>query len=409
MPLWPPRIVGKEHLPWAVKYSPKHIAEVPQQSAASALSRFLAEFPRKRGIILVGPTGCCKTSLVYALANEKGLDINETNASDYRTASEIKSRVGGASKQASLFGTGKLILVDEMDGLAGNKDRGAIPALAEVISSSCFPIVLTAIDLSDKKYKALKKCCSVVELSPVGADDCAEVLARISTIEKIDADPLLLKTLARRSGGDLRGMLNDFQGLVSCGALTREAIDTLSPRDREESMQQALVRVLKNSDASLAKGAFDATDVDLSEALLWLEYNVGKEYTKPADCCRAFDALSRADVFLGRIRRWQHWHFLVYANVLMTAGVACAKDAKYPGLPTYQRTSRLLKIWMANARNSKRDAIAAALGAVSHTSKKKVIRDVLPMLKAASTQTSFGESLSAELDLDDDQTDWLCS
>ena len=78
---------------------------------------------------------------------------------------------------------------------------------------------------------------------------------------------------------------------------------------------------------------------DLDESFLWLEENLPKEY-EGKDLERAFDCLSRADVFKGRIRRWQHWRFLVYINDLMTAGIALSKDEKYKKVISYTPQKR---------------------------------------------------------------------
>jgi replication factor C large subunit len=398
-----------DSVPWNIKYAPKSLDAVPQPAVVRDVLAFMSSFPRKKGLILVGPSGVGKTALVFALAKQKDLEVVETNASDYRTADEIEAKVGGAARQGSLFGNSKLILVDEIDGLAGNKDRGGIPSLVKILEKTAFPIILTASDVSDKRYNALTKACVVVPVAPVETVAAANVLATIAIFEKVKADDALLKIMARRSGGDLRAFINDFQAITEGPrVLTKDAIDNLASRDREETIQPALIKVLKNTDAAFALGAFDSVDMDLSEAMLWVDYNLGKEYTKPADLHRGFEALSKADVFLGRIRRWQHWRFLVYVSDLMTAGVACAKDTKYPGMTKYDRTSRLLKIWQANMRNSKRDAIAEKLATATHTSKKRVIQDVLPFLqKACERNEQLASQLGEALQLDDDQMEWL--
>lgn len=401
--------MNKDALPWGVKYAPMSLAVVPQPAAVAELAAFLKAFPKRRGLILVGPSGVGKTAMVYALAHEKQLEIVETNASDYRTADEITQKVGSAARQASLFGASKLILVDEIDGLAGNKDRGGVPALADILEKTAFPIILTASDVADKKYAPLVKKCAVVMVPPVDAAGAAIVLASIARAEDIKADEALLKCIARRAGGDLRAAINDFEAITQGPrVLTKESIEELSSRDKEETIQPALIKVIKNSDASVARGAFDAVDMDLNEALLWVDYNVGKEYTKPEDVNRAFDHISRADVFLGRIRRWQHWRFLVYVSDLMTAGVASAKDAKYPGMAKFDRTSRLLKIWQANMKNAKRDAIAEKIAAATHTSKRRVIQDVLPFIRhACEKDDAQAIALGEALGLDDEQIEWL--
>ena len=401
--------MGRESVPWTIKYAPLTFGAVAQQAVATMVLEFMKSFPRRRAAILVGPSGVGKTALVMALAAEKKLEIVETNASDYRTAEQIEAKVGGAARQASLFGNSKLLLVDEIDGIAGNKDRGGIPALVKVVEKTAFPILMTASDIADKRYNPLAKISAVIPVPPVETTVVASVLSSIAVAERVKADETLLRSLARRSGGDLRAAINDLQALTEGPRiLTKQAIDELAMRDREETVQPALLKVLKNSDASLARGAFDAVDMDLSEAMLWLDYNMGKEYTKPADLARGFEALSRADVFLGRIRRWQHWRFLVYVSDLMTAGVASAKDGKYPGMARYDRTSRLLKIWQANMRNAKRDAIAEKIALATHTSKRRVIQDVMPFLqKACEENNDLALKLGEALNLDDDQVGWL--
>ena len=67
---------------------------------------------------LWGDSGTGKTATAVALAHELGLELIEVNASDSRNKEAIGSLIGGAVNQGSLFGTGKLILVDEVDGLS---------------------------------------------------------------------------------------------------------------------------------------------------------------------------------------------------------------------------------------------------------------------------------------------------
>jgi replication factor C large subunit len=395
--------------PWAVKYAPTKVADVPQPLAAAALENFIKQFGKKKGLILVGPSGTGKTALVYALAKERGLELIETNASDHRTGPEIESRVGSASRQMSLFGNSKLILVDELDGITGTHDRGGIPALVKVLDQTSFPVIMTCADLADKRYNPLTRLSVVVELGPVDPTAAATIIARIAAAERIKADPALLLSLARRSGGDLRALINDFQALTEGRhELTKAAIDDIASRDKDETIQPALIKVLKNTDATFALNAFDHVDMDQEEALLWVDYNLGKEYKQPADLARAYECLSRADVFLGRIRRWQHWRFLVYSGNLMTGGVASAKDAKYPGAPRFDRSSRLLKIWMANQRNAKRKAVAEKMAPFLHCSPNDVVQHTLPVFrKAAAANEHFAEQLADAFGLDEEQLAWL--
>ena len=167
-------------VPWTAKYAPMTVETVPQPAVVKDVLAFMAAFPKRRALLLVGPSGVGKTALVCALAAQQNLEIVETNASDFRTADEIEAKVGGAARQASLFGTKKLILVDEIDGISGTKDRGGIPALVKIIEKTAFPMILTASDISDKRYNPIAKLCSVVTVPPVEAAAAAAVLAGIA-------------------------------------------------------------------------------------------------------------------------------------------------------------------------------------------------------------------------------------
>jgi replication factor C large subunit len=160
------------------------------------------------------------------------------------------------------------------------------------------------------------------------------------------------------------------------------------------------MRILKTTDPAIAISAFDSVDGNLDEFLLWLDENIPKEYSGK-DLSRAYDKISRADVFRGRIRRWQYWGYLRYINVLLTAGIAVAKDQKKPGTTQYKRNSRILKIWMANRKYAKRKSIAQKLGAHCHCSYRKALQ-FLPLLKPA-----INEDLALELGLDEEELGWL--
>ena len=113
-------------------------------------------------------------------------------------------------------------------------------------------------------------------------------------------------------------------------------------------------------------------------------------------------------MFKGRIRRWQHWRFLVYINTLLTAGVALSKKERYNQFISYKPTSRILKLWKAKMKNAKRNAIAEKIASKTHSSTKRVLADTLPYLKFIFKKRK-GEDMIDELELDDDEVDWLSS
>lgn len=399
-------------LSWTKKYEPGTLADFGiQKDAVRELDNFVSSFGRqkKKAALVYGPSGSGKTVSVYAVADKHGFEVLEVNASDFRNREQIEAKVGHASKQMSLFTKGKIILVDEIEGLSGMKDRGGLAALAKLMDSTAFPIVLTAQNPWDKKFSAVRRKSAMVHFDELGYMDVYEVLKRICRKEKVKFEDIALKGLARRAGGDLRAAINDLQGLVEDKSeLKKEDLEKLSERNRIESMQSALIKVLKNSDPKIALSAFNNVEEDIDKQFLWIDENLPKEYTKPEDLARAYECMSRADVFKGRIRRWQHWRFLAYVNALLTAGIAVAKTEKKREFVQYVQTKRLLKIWAANMKYQKRKAIAAKIAEKTHTSSNRAMKDTLPYLQEIFRKNrNLGEEIADGLELEKEELEWL--
>ena len=399
--------------PWTSRYQPKSTKELAdQEQAVKSISEFISGYrhKNKKAAIIYGPVGCGKTVSVYAAANEQGLEIVEVNASDFRNKEQINSIVGAASQQMSLFSKGKVILIDEVDGLSGTKDRGGISALVKLMESTAFPVVCTATDPFDKKFSTLRKKSTMIEFSELEHKDIFEALKGICAKESIDHSDEDLKTLARRAGGDLRAAINDLQILAGENRkLDKEEMDKLSQREHTDTILNAVMKVLKTTDPRIAIESFNSIEEDFDEVMLWMDENMPKEYEKPEDLARAYDYISRADVMRRRIRRWQHWRFLVYINAYLSAGIAVSKDEKYKKFIKYGPTKRLLKIWMANRKYQKRKAIAEKIAEKTHSSAARVLHDTLPYLQAIFRKDiNRGMELADWLELDKEESEWMC-
>ncbi|MBW2975625.1 replication factor C large subunit [Candidatus Woesearchaeota archaeon] len=398
-------------IPFTKKYTPKSLKDIKgQDKAIKELNSLIANFrkEKKKAIWVYGPSGSGKTSIAHALANDLGYELIEVNASDARNAESINQKLGGAAFQHSLFSKGKVILVDEIDGLAGREDRGGMQALIRIIEKTPFPIVLTAANPWDFKFNKLRNKCNMVGLDSLGYMDIGEVLRKICITEKIKYDLDVLKSLGRRSGGDCRAAINDLQTLTELTKeLTKDSLDELEQRRQEESIPAALLKVFKTTDPNIAITAFDNVKEDLEQQLLWIDHNLPFEYDKPEDLARAYDKLSRADVFNRRIRRWQHWRFLVYINALITAGIAVSKDEKYHKFVQYKPTGRLLKLWWANQKGMKKKAIAAKIAEKTHSSVKDVIKDIEYFRVIFRKDKEMGEAIARYADLGKEEVEWL--
>lgn len=384
---------------WVNNYAPKTLKEVIGQDAA--LAKLHLVINQKGVALLHGPPGTGKTSSIYALAHDLGYEVLELNASDFRDTEKIHSIIGSSLQQASLFHKGKIILVDELEGISGTEDRGGLQELNDLLETKAHALVLVANDPWDKKLATLRKKSVLIEYKNVRADSIAKLLKVICEKEGIYYLEEDLKTIGRRSGGDVRAAITDLQ--VACSGkneLTKIDIEQLGEREQEESIFNVLRVILKGKNPKQALDIVDEVDEDLHEIMLWLEENLALEY-KGKDLAEGYNMLSKADVFFGRIRKWQYWRFLVYAKALMSAGVNVAKEQEYYGFTPYRRYGRILKIWMANQKNKKRKDITKKIAQYTHTSTREALKTI-PYIKAI-----YAHNNSLILPFTEEEVEWL--
>ena len=392
---------------YTLKYAPKNEEQVfGQQTAVAQLKEYILNYKKqsKKAALLLGPLGVGKTSSVYALANQLKYDVIELNSSDLRNEAAMKQFLSSALGQKSLFFTPKIILIDEIDALSGVRDRGGVSGLLKGIEKSSFPVILTANDVTDSKFKPLLKEVLTIDFHKLQYRTVAHALTWVAQQEDITLDEKALNSLARQADGDLRGALLDLHICAANGTLTFEAVATLSDRKRTQTILEALTQIFKSSSVETALPALDDTDLEPGELMLWLDANLPLEYPSAPALARAYEHLSRADVLQGRIRRHQHWRFLAYINQLLSAGVSSAKDERNPTFVTYKPTMRLLRQWQINMKMAKRKEIAEKLAAATHTSKKEAFRQV-PYL--ANVFKKHPDALAKELELSNEEGEWL--
>src|SRR3989344_3489762 len=185
-------------------HTPKKSEDIPQENV-SLLKDFA--FKNKK-VLLVGPTGSCKTSAVYAIANELGYEVFEINASDVRNKGNIEKIIGEACKQVSLFGKKRIILIDETEKLSGIYDRGGISAISTIIKNSRMPIIMTANDLESDKLKEIKKLSEVIIFDKIKTKKIGDILKNICLKENVCFDDTNLRKISINSNGDIRAALN---------------------------------------------------------------------------------------------------------------------------------------------------------------------------------------------------------
>ena len=345
------------------KYRPKSAKDlVGQEQAVQRVSYWARQWedgiPQKP-LLLYGRPGCGKTSLAHAVARDMGWELLEMNASDTRNKSAIDEILSHASAQTTLMGGRRLIVIDEIDGLAGREDRGGVSAVTSIISESKQPVILIANQVYIKKLKALLPETELLEMKPVHSKTLKSYLRKIAEAEKIEVSDEKLDLIVERAGGDVRSAITDLSS-------------PLFYRDRDKDIFSSIAHMFKSDDYLSARSALWDVDLDPEMKMLWVEENIPNEYSDPSEINSAFESLSRADVFNGRISNRQHWGFLKYAMEISTAGAAAAKRRPSGRFVKYRFPSYLQKMSYTVASRAILKSALKKIGAVIHMSSQEV-------------------------------------
>lgn len=249
-----------------------------QAAAIASVRQWLARWRRGKALLLSGPVGCGKTALVRALAAEQQLTLVEMDADSMREIPDI-----GTSVQQATLGKGELILIDEIDAADGTTAGKAL----RMITTSRWPVLLTANDPYVPALRELRRSCDIIKLASPRPSEIEQRLLKIAAAEGLSVRPEAIKAIAASARGDVRAAINDLE-LLGAGAV---------PGLREhEAGPFELLGALFRGQCSSARSALEHSNLGPDAIFSWIETNIGTAYRNPARRADAFDLLSRADL-----------------------------------------------------------------------------------------------------------------
>ncbi|HEY3273530.1 MAG TPA: replication factor C large subunit [Methanocella sp.] len=400
--------MSPDHLDWTEKYRPVSLSDVLGNDAAvKALRQWAATFGTgKRAVILYGSPGTGKTSAALALAHDTGWDYIEMNASDQRNKNVVQQIAGTAAKAGTFEGTAgrRLIILDEADNLSGNQDRGGESAILNVIRTTDQPIILIANDLYALS-KPLRDATLTIPFRSILSTSIAKVLRRVCTEEHLKCDPEALMKIAERTN-DLRSAINDLQAAAQGSESVTLADVATGERDVPETIFKVLGLIFRGKDMREALNATYAIDENPEDLIGWVDENLPREYTDD-DLERGFEVLSRADIYLGRVRRRMNYSMWRYAGFMEVCGVQRARRRRYGGYTKYNPPTYWQKLGRTKAARTLRDSLAAKIGKACHVSKREARSSYIPLVRTLFTREDLAIRLTAELRLEEDEIAFL--
>lgn len=368
----------------ADKYAPNTLTGIiGNYNAVKQLSEFASKIHRgekTKPIIIFGATGTGKTSAAHALAYGNGFELLELNASDYRDTARLEKVLLPASRSRGLFSKNILILLDEIDELSKKFDSGAESTISKLVRSSKQPIIFTATDFWSQKISFLRNIVDKVEFKKVTSADIERLLERIAKTEGVQVKPEIIKEIAKRSDGDVRGAINDLEAMFGADD---ELLENIGMRDRKMEVFGVLDKIFTSRDFQRPRNAVLKSDVDIGMLINWVDENIPNRYPAREELGEAYWNLSRASMFYEKAGRKSYYGYYRYASLLASSGVSMANNGKVTLLKQYAFPSNIRYMSSSKKEREELNSIAERLSPMLHTNKKKIIHSYMPMIKAA--------------------------
>lgn len=380
---------------WSERHRPKDLQQlVGNDVARKKFVTWLEKWKAGgKAALLVGPPGTGKTTTVHLVAEKLGMNLVELNASDTRTREKLSRRIGEVISSSSLFGERTLIFLDEVDGLAGRSDYGALDFIKEAVRKSENPVVMAANDREADEVKKLSSVTSRIEFERPGTEEVLGLLIRVANSEGLAVAEASLIGIAEAARGDLRAAINSLQSGLP---VTKE--EDLTASEAVNSFfyahdKETALRVLRSYPGQPREKIRDLFAAVLKGKILY-ERKVA-----------ALEALSMADLLMGRMLRGKDWRLLRYFDQMLASDLWSAVGdggASY----TAESVPWMLQLRIWNDSRKLRD-IASATGKRLGISQRGALVEDLPYIVPLCRDPKFRDALATDLALEENYVSFL--
>ncbi|XP_071943755.1 replication factor C subunit 1-like [Antedon mediterranea] len=229
-------------LMWVDKYKPKTVKQIigqhgdrshvkklmswlKQWNTHNASGKLKGKCNRDTGAgqkaaLLSGPPGIGKTTTATLVCKEVGFSFVEFNASDTRSKKSLQTVVAELlnnqditsmmNPNTAIKNQKHCLIMDEVDGMAGNEDRGGMQELIQLIKNSRIPIICMCNDRMHQKIRSLANHCFDLRFQRPQVKQIKAAMMSVACKEGIKIPPQSMDEIIIASNQDIRQVLHNL-------------------------------------------------------------------------------------------------------------------------------------------------------------------------------------------------------
>ena len=233
------------------------------------------------------------------------------------------------------------------------------------------------------------------------------LLQKICLLEHVKAEFEALEHIAQNSKGDVRSAINDLQSLSEENhVLTLQDTMALSARNKDISIDDTLRGFFSSKSIEEASSLLFRSSVDYDELIMSVSDNLPRRYTNPDERAEAYNFISQADIYRGRIGT-ENWFLLKYFYNSLSQAAAVAPES-YKPFELITPPIRIITLFWTKGKRTMLDVICGKIGAQCHVSHAKAKNDFVPYVKAI-LQKQKTSPLIVGFDFTPEEVDFLVS
>lgn len=173
-----------------------------------------------KAALLSGPPGIGKTTTAYVVCAQLDYEILEFNASDTRSKRLLQEQIAGILSNNTMKSflnnpsdkkkthPKHVLLMDEVDGMAGNEDRGGMQELIAFIKVTEVPIICICNDRMSQKIKTLANYTFDLRFQKPRLEQIRAAMMSVCFKEGVKINPKELDLIIQSTNQDIRQVIN---------------------------------------------------------------------------------------------------------------------------------------------------------------------------------------------------------